>query len=395
MSGTTSPDAGSVAPLAGPRVTRLVLSDFRSYPALDLDVGAQLVALTGENGAGKTNLLEALSLFTPGRGLRRADLPDMVRSGATAGFAVSIHLDDQNGPAQLGVGIERTDEGAFARRCRIDRAPVSSTAAFAERLRVVWLTPASDGLFTGAAGDRRRFLDRLVLAVDSEHGARVNALDRALRSRNRLLAEDRMDHAWLDAVEREVAETAVAVSAARRETVERLAALIGATRDETSPFPWADVALEGPIEVELGRLSAIDVEDLYREWLREGRPRDKAAGRTLVGPQAADLVVRHGPKDVAAATASTGEQKALLIGLVIAHARLVAAMTGIVPLVLLDEIAAHLDPRRRVALYETLAGLGAQVWMTGADAAAFAGLPAGREIFEVTPGAVQNLQLRP
>ncbi|PSC03927.1 DNA replication/repair protein RecF [Alsobacter soli] len=389
-SGTTPPE-----PLAGPHVTRLVLSDFRSYPALDLPVRGQLVALTGENGAGKTNVLEALSLFTPGRGLRRADLGEMVRAGAPGGFAVSIHLEGPGGSSQLGTGLERADDGSFARRCRIDRAPASSPAAFADHLRLVWLTPAFDGLFSGAAGDRRRFLDRLVLAVDSEHGSRVNALERATRSRNRLLAEERLDHAWLDAVEREVAETAVAVSAARRETVERLAALIAATRDEASPFPWADVALEGPIEVELGRLPALDVEDLYREWLRQGRMRDRAAGRTLVGPQAADLVVRHGPKDVAAASASTGEQKALLIGLVIAHARLVSAMTGITPLVLLDEIAAHLDPRRRVALYETLAGLGAQVWMTGADAAAFSGLPPGSETFEVTPGMVRSLGYGP
>jgi DNA replication and repair protein RecF len=382
---------GAPAP-AGAHVARLLLSDFRSYRTLDLPVAGGLVALTGENGAGKTNILEALSLFTPGRGLRRAELSDMVRSGASAGFAVSIELATPQGDVQMGTGLERSEpDGAFSRRCRIDRAPAGSPAAFAEHLRVVWLTPAFDGLFAGAAGDRRRFLDRLVLAVDSEHGGRVNALDRALRSRNRLLAEDRLDHAWLDAVEREAAETAVAVSAAPRETVGRLAALIAATRHEASPFPWAAIALEGPLEADLARRPALDVEDAYRDLLRESRLRDRAAGRTLVGPQAADLVVRHGPKDVAAASASTGEQKALLIGLVIAHARLVAAMTGLAPLVLLDEIAAHLDPRRRVALYETLAGLGSQVWMTGADASAFAGLPSGGETFEVTPGAVRPM----
>jgi DNA replication and repair protein RecF len=375
-----------------PAVRRLVLSDFRSYAALDLPVAGRLVALTGENGAGKTNLLEALSLFTPGRGLRRADLSDMARQGGARGFAVSVRLVTDELEVQLGTGLEPGAPGeAPQRRCRVNRAAVGSPAAFAEHLRVVWLTPALDGLFTGAPGDRRRFLDRLVLAVDPEHGSRVNALERALRSRNRLLEDDRPDAAWLDAVEREVAETGVAVAAARRETVERLASLIAAARDDASPFPWAGIALEGTLEAELAKAPAVDVEDLYRGWLRDGRPRDRAAGRTLTGPQTSDLAVRHGPKGVPAGSASTGEQKALLVGLVLAHARLVAAMAGLAPLVLLDEIAAHLDPRRREALFGILDDLGSQVWMTGADRAAFAGLPAASELFEVTPGRVDRV----
>jgi DNA replication and repair protein RecF len=377
---------------AAPRITRLVLQDFRSYLALDLVVEGRLVALAGENGAGKTNILEALSLFMAGRGLRRADLGEMARKSGPGTFAASVRLETPGGEVRLGTASERNDAGGLGRVCRIDGAPAGSASAFADYCRIVWLTPALDGLFTGPAGDRRRFLDRLVLAVDSEHGSRVNALERALRSRNRLMEDDRPDPAWLDAVEREVAETGVAVSAARRETVERLAALIASARDEASPFPWAALALEGPLEAELARLPALDVEDLYRGWLREGRSRDRAAGRTLVGPQAADLAVRHGPKDVPAETASTGEQKALLVGLVLAHARLVAAMTGIVPLVLLDEIAAHLDPRRRAALFGILDELGGQVWMTGADSAAFADLPAGAERFEVTPGRVARAE---
>ncbi|MCP8938642.1 DNA replication/repair protein RecF [Alsobacter sp. SYSU M60028] len=388
----SAPVPDSPAGLA-PIVRRLILSDFRSYAGLDLSVGARLVALTGENGAGKTNILEALSLFTPGRGLRRAELAAMARQGGPGVFAASVLLEADGHETRLGTGTERAEaEGGLARRCRVDGAPVASPGVFAEHVRVVWLTPALDGLFTGSGGDRRRFLDRLVLAVDAEHGARVNALDRALRSRNRLLEDDRAAPAWIDAVEREVAETAVAVSAARRETVERLAALILAGRDDASPFPWAALALEGPLEAELGRMPAVDVEDLYRSWLREGRARDRAAGRTLVGPQAADLAVRHGPKDVPAAQASTGEQKALLIGLVLAHARLVAAMSGIAPLVLLDEVAAHLDPRRREALYDTLSRLGSQVWMTGADSALFGDLPADSALFEVTPGRVKAIR---
>lgn len=370
---------------ATPVVERLVLADFRSYPSLDLSVGGRLVALAGENGAGKTNILEALSLFSPGRGLRRAELAEMARTGGPGVFSVSVRLSDGH---RLGTGTERTETDSFARRCRIDAAAVSSPAAFSEMMRIVWLTPAFDGLFTGPAGDRRRFLDRLVLAVDSTHGARVNALERALRSRNRLLEDERSDPAWLDAVEREVAETGVAVAAARRETVERLAAIVAAGRDEGSPFPWADISLAGPLEDELARGPAVDVEDLYRGWLRAGRGRDRAAGRTLLGPQASDLAVRHGPKGVPAEHASTGEQKALLVGLVLAHARLVAAMTGLSPLILLDEVAAHLDPRRRAALFERLAGLAGQVWMTSADPGAFAALPADGIRLEVTPGRI-------
>jgi len=377
---------------AGTAVRRLILSDFRSYANLDLAVGGRLVALVGENGAGKTNLLEALSLFTPGRGLRRVDLGEMAREGGSGGFAVSLTLAAEYDEVRLGTGLEPGPPGEAAlRRCRADGEAVGSPAAFADHLRIVWLTPAFDGLFAGPAGDRRRFLDRLVLAVDPEHGGRVNALERALRSRNRLLEDERADPVWLDAVEREAAETGVAVAAARLETARRLAALIIAARDDASPFPWAEMALEGVLEAELATKPAVDVEDLYRGLLRENRNRDRAAGRTLIGPQASDLVVRHGPKGIAADRASTGEQKALLIGLVLAHAKLVAAMSGLKPLVLLDEIAAHLDPRRRAALFEDLAGLGSQVWMTGADASAFAGLPAESEVFEVTRGRVAPL----
>jgi len=377
---------------AGPRVARLNLQDFRSYPALSLAVEAPLIALVGENGAGKTNLLEALSLFTPGRGLRRADLAEMARLGGPGSFAVSVAIEGAFGEHRLGTGIQpAAGEGRAGRLCRIDGATASSPAAFADHVRVVWLTPDLDALFRGPAGDRRRFLDRLVLAVDAEHGARVNALERALRSRNRILEDDFSDDLWLDAVEREVAELGVAVAAARQETVGRLAGLIAATRDEASPFPFAGVELRGEIDDLVAGLPAVDAEDRYRAMLRDARQRDRAAGRTLVGPQASDLVVRHGPKDIPAETASTGEQKALLIGLVLAHARLVAAMTGLSPLVLLDEVAAHLDPRRRGALFDTLLDLGGQVWMTGADPALFAGLQGRADLFHVEAGAVLRL----
>jgi DNA replication and repair protein RecF len=367
-------------------IRRVTLADFRSYPALDLRAASNMVALAGDNGAGKTNLLEALSLFTPGRGLRRAELAEMAREGGNGGFAVSLEIEGEaGGPLQLGTGLEFSD-GAAQRKYRLDREPAPSPRVFADHLRVVWLTPSMDGLFTGSAGDRRRFLDRLVLAVDSDHGTRVAALEKALRNRNRLLEERRGEKIWLDAAEREIAELAIAVAAARGETVERLAALIAAGRDDESPFPWADIALEGEIDRLMAERPALEAEDLYRALLRENRARDAAAGRTLIGPQASDLVVLHGPKQCEARRASTGEQKALLVGLVLAHARLVAAMSGIAPLVLLDEIAAHFDPARRNALFDALQALGGQVWMTGADERLFDDLRGRADIFAVAGG---------
>ena len=382
--------------LRRPYVRRLVLGDFRSYPALDLPLPHANVALSGQNGAGKTNLLEALSFLTAGRGLRRAELADCAREGGPGGWAVSVELEEErNGTAtrvQRGTGLEPAESGPPARKWRIDRTPVPSTRAFSDHVRVVWLTPAMDGLFAGPAAERRRFLDRIVLTVDGEHATRVAALDRALRNRNRVLEEGRqtgrLDHAWAEAAEREVAALGVAVAAARHEAVERLAAIILAGRDEASPFPWAEISLQGIVEALVGSCPALEAEDRYRLLLREARARDAAAGRTSIGPHLADLLVRHGPKGADAARSSTGEQKALLVGLVLAQARLVAAMSGIGPLVLLDEIAAHFDPLRRAALFETLDALGGQVFMTGADPAAFAGAPRVAH-FEVTPGAVR------
>lgn len=367
------------------RIDRLQITDFRTYAHAELCPGAMLVALIGENGAGKTNLLEAVSLLTQGRGLRRAELSDMARQAGNGGFAISAEAEGAAGPCQLGTGLISGEPG---RKARINRAPVPSVSAFSDHLRLVWLTPDQDGLFRGSAGERRRFLDRLVLAVDPGHGTRVSAMERALRNRNRLLEDPYTEGRWLDAAEHEVAELAIAVTAARCETVDRLAALIAATRDEHGPFPHADIRLDGALEDRLRQEPAGGVEDWYRQELALGRARDRAAGRTLIGPQASDLLVRHGPKDMPAHLSSTGEQKALLVGLVLAHARLVTSMSGMAPLVLLDEVAAHLDPSRRAALIALLAELGGQVWMTGADPAQFQDLPAHAARFEVTPGRV-------
>jgi DNA replication and repair protein RecF len=375
-----------------PGARRLRLSEFRSYAALDCVIEAPLVVLTGENGAGKTNILEALSLFSPGRGLRGSETAECARRQGAGGFAVSVVISTDGEETQLGHGFEPAhgDRGA-ARRFRVERAPVASARAFADHIRPLWLTPAMDGLFAGPAGDRRRFLDRLVLSVDAEHGARAARLERALRNRNRLLAEERPDARWLDAAEREIAALAVAVAAARRETVERLRTLIDAERDESSPFPWADVTIDGELERAIGKAPALRVEDDYRSRLADMRRRDAAAGRALSGPQTSDLLVRHGPKDEAARACSTGEQKALLTGLILAHARLVAAESGRAPLLLLDEVAAHFDPVRRAALFDELSRIGGQVWMTGADPSAFTELEGRADMLRVTPGRVERL----
>ena len=373
-------------------IRRLTLSNFRSYHAAQIELGqAGPVVLTGANGAGKTNLIEAISMLAPGRGLRRATMEELAFSEGDGAWAVSAEIEGMLGLATLGTGIDPPagEDSAPSRICRIDREAVSSAAAFADHLRVVWLVPAMDPLFNGPASERRRFLDRLVLAVDAQHSSRVAALERSLRSRNRLLEDAVSDSHWLDAVEHETAEVAVAVAAARAETVGRLAGALAGGRDQALEFPLAEIALDGWMEKLLPYHSAIEIEDRYRALLKDNRARDAAAGRTLDGPHLSDLSVSHAGKGIAASEASTGEQKALLIRLVLAHAGLIKDMTGFAPLLLLDEIIAHLDPTRRAALYDALANLGAQVWMTGADPAAFGDIVGRAQVFEVRGGAVE------
>ncbi|GKQ55465.1 DNA replication/repair protein RecF [Bradyrhizobium sp. Ce-3] len=368
------------------RIHRLSLTHFRNYRAATLQVAGDMVVLVGPNGAGKTNCIEAVSFLSPGRGLRRATLEDIADNQGDGSWAVSAEVEGALGLATLGTGIDPpTGEASNSRRCRIDREPVGSATAFGDHLRIVWLTPAMDGLFMGAASERRRFFDRLVLAIDSEHSSRVSALERSLRSRNRLLEVRNYDDHWCDAIERETAELAVAVAASRGQTAAKLAVMLRA-RGAASAFPSAEIMLDGWMENALLQEPATAVEDRYREILRASRPRDAAAGRTLDGPHLTDLQVLYAPKNMPARDASTGEQKALLIGLVLAHATMVAEMTGIVPLLLLDEVVAHLDPNRRKALFEELAKLGAQVWMTGADPAAFVDIGPRGEIFDVESG---------
>jgi len=380
----------STSPAPRARIRRLQLTNFRSYRRAELHAGDGPVLLLGPNGAGKTNLLEAISFLSPGRGLRRATLDEVANTDGDGSWAVAAEVEGALGLAQLGTGIDAPAADASpSRRCRIDREPVPSATAFADHLRVIWLVPEMDGLFLGPAAERRRFLDRLVLAIDATHGSRVNALERALRSRNRLLEEPAPDPRWLDAIEHEVAELAVAVAAARAEAVSRLMREIESSRDTASAFPTASLSLEGWLEADVATRPAIEIEDRYRASLREARPRDRAAGRTLEGPHLSDLAVTYTEKGVRAERASTGERKALLVGVVLSHARLVAAMHGYAPVVLLDDVAAFLDEERRAALFVALARLGAQVWITGVDANAFATLPESSERFRVSPGRVE------
>jgi len=370
-------------------ILKLTLNNYRNYHAASLETGAKTIVLVGPNGAGKTNLIEAISFFAPGRGLRRANLDEVAFGEGDGSWAVAAEIEGALGLATLGTGIERPleDGATILRKCRIDREPVGSAAAFADHLRVVWLVPAMDTLFVGAPSERRRFLDRLALAVDAEHGSRVNALERSLRSRNRLLEEARPDTHWLDAVEHETAELAVAVAGQRVETVRRLDDVLASRR--ASAFPPAEIALDGWMEKLIPEHPAIEIEERYRAVLRDNRARDAAAGRTSDGPHLTDLKVTYAHKGIAAADSSTGEQKALLIGLVLAHGRLIAEMTGFAPILLLDEIVAHLDPARRAALHVELAQLGGQVWMTGADPALFAEVGDDAMIIEVASGRLE------
>ncbi|MDR6816220.1 DNA replication and repair protein RecF [Neorhizobium sp. 2083] len=366
-------------------LSRLKLTDFRNYAEAALALDGRHVVLTGENGAGKTNLLEAVSFLSPGRGLRRAVLSDVTRVAAAGGFTIFADVDGMDGEVSIGTGIEPGESESVTRKLRINGTPAKSTEELTDHLSVLWLTPAMDGLFTGGSSDRRRFLDRLVLSLDPAHGRRASDFERAMRSRNRLLSEGRFDPSWLSAIEAQMAGLGIAMAAARQEMLGLLRRL-SANSGET-PFPTPVLTLEGFMDAAMDRPAA-DLEEDYLDMLRNGRGRDAAAGRTLDGPHRSDLLVRHREKDMEAARCSTGEQKALLIGLVLAHARLTADMTGYAPILLLDEIAAHLDEGRRAALFDLVHGLGGQSFMTGTDRSMFSALADRAQFFDVAHGGI-------
>ncbi len=350
-------------------VARLSLSDFRSYADAVIAPGPGLVILTGDNGAGKTNLLEAVSLLAPGRGLRGAALSEIAQQGGSDGFTVAARLSDdvEIGTGMLAAVPER-------RVVRINGAPAAANA-LAERLAVLWLTPAMDRLFVEAAGARRRFLDRLVLALEPAHAHHAARYEAAMRARTRLLTgDDAPDPSWLTALEIQMQEHGAALAEARARTVAALSKRIADESDTI--FARAGLALEGF--------------DAAGAWpLAANRTRDAVAGRATEGPHRQDLRVTHVGKGQAAEHCSTGEQKALLIGLILAHAALVAERVGRPPVLLLDEVAAHLDPRRRAALLERLAAGGGQVWMTGTEHGLFTDAPVGAAHFTVENATIR------
>ena len=374
------------------RITALKLTSFRNYKSLNLDLEPKSVVLAGPNGSGKTNLLEAVSYLSPGRGLRRAQYMDVGLTREKGGdglWAVATSLETENGDTEIGTGLSLLD-GVLdkSRRIRIDRQQVKSGDALTEYVRVLWLTPAMDGLFTGPAGDRRRFLDRLVLALDPTHGRRVNDFDKAIRNRNKVLEEAFDNSSWLDAAEMQIAELGTAITAARHEILALLSAEVEKSSAMTEHFPQALLELEGTVDDLVRTHLATDAEDAYRTLLQQSRRRDRAAGRTLEGPHRSDLLVRHAEKDMAARLCSTGEQKALLIGIVLAHAKLVGTIAGMAPIVLLDEVAAHLDQYRRAALFDVLEALNCQAFMTGTDRDLFADLGDRAQFLHVENGTV-------
>jgi DNA replication and repair protein RecF len=371
-------------------VSALKLIDFRNYISLRLAFDASPVVLVGDNGSGKTNLLEAVSLLGAGHGLRGRPYSELARKNSAGGFAIAATVMSRHGKVDIGTGFRPgpREEGA-GRTVRI-AGKEQSSGALGDYVKHVFLIPAMDGLFTGSASERRRFLDRLVLAIDPKMRKPLGRYDRAMRQRNRLFQMREYSRALFDGLEEQMAEAGVAIAAARLDAVERLTALIEETHEARGEglFPHAVLALHGTLETELTQRPATEVEDVFRILLEEGRGRDRAASRTLEGPHLSDLLVVHGPKNAPAAQCSSGEQKALLLGLVLAKAELIKSLEGTSPLVLLDEVAAHLDQARREALFGEILRLEAQAWMTGTDQDLFSPIAKDAQILTVRSGKI-------
>ena len=386
MTGATHPGSEARplsvgAPLAAPlAVTRLQLTNFRSYAATELAVAAAPVVLAGPNGAGKTNVLDAISLLSPGRGLRGAKLSDHVRKGPAQMdgplWAVAATVARGGASHQIGTGLVQSGSVSGKREVRLNGAPASSSADLGDIVQLIWLTPAMDRLFIESATGRRRFLDRLVLGFDAAHARASTRYETAMRERARLLKYGPRDPGWLDGLENEMAEAGIEIARARAAVVERLSRAL-AEREQAGVFPAAALSLSD--ELHLGSAETL------RDGFAAGRMRDAEAGRTLSGPHTTDLNVRHTEKRMEARDCSTGEQKALLVSIILADARELSRMrAGMAPILLLDEIAAHLDAMRRAALFEEITALSAQAWMTGTDLSLFDG--ANAQIFEVRDG---------
>ena len=371
--------------MAAPSVVRLTLTDFRSYASARIDVTAPPVVLTGPNGAGKTNLLEAISFLAPGRGLRRAKLSEIDRRGGAGPWALSILLATQDGMIQIGTGRDADSESGERRLVRIDGAPAKSHATLAQWASLVWLTPQMDRLFIEGASARRRFLDRLVFGFDPEHPTRLSAYERVMRERLKLLREGPADPSWLKALEEEMAAHGVAIAAARGQSVARLDHSCATT---SGPFPQARLAIEGEVDQWLEQGPALAAEDALRQRLQAQRRSDAESGTTIFGPHRSDLRVHHLGNGMEAALCSTGEQKALLLAILLAQGRILTAQKGQAPIMLLDEVAAHLDAERRAALFDEILDLKTQAWLTGTDAALFEGLRRRAQFFAVADARI-------
>ena len=368
-------------------VQQLKLSNYRNYRTFSVNFSGKHVVFTGHNGAGKTNLLEAISLLSPGRGLRRSTYGDLICANAdNNSFVVFAKLYSALfDEVDIGTTCDNADGG---RKVRINGASTSADR-LTDYCRISWLIPAMDGLFTGSASDRRRFLDRMVLSIDPSHGRRVLDFEKVMRSRNRLLLDGNTNNGWFDALETQMAELATAIAAARIDVIRLLDG--GKESDSRDVFPHPILVIEGLLEQALINQSAIDVEEHYRQKLHDGRSLDRAAGRTLEGPHRSDMKVFYAQKNMPAALCSTGEQKSLLMGLILAHAKITAQISGMAPILLLDEMAAHLDEQRRIALFNILDELGGQSFMTGTDRQLFSALDDRAEFFEISDGALLPL----
>lgn len=356
--------------------------------------GARFICLLGDNGAGKTNMLEAISLLSPGRGLRRASYDEIGHLSAPDDWSLFADLTRSNGDGLRIATGRHASTGERSRLIRFDGEAAKSADRLLDYVRVLWLTPAMDRLFVGPASDRRRFLDRLVLAIDPQHGRRVTQFEAAMKRRNKLLEAANWDARWLTAIEQELVPLAIAVADARQTLIDQLNGELKAVKKSelATKFPTATLSLEGAFEeLSATATTALEIEECYAALLLAQRPKDQAAGRTLIGPHRSNLVVTFSAKEMPAANCSTGEQKALLLGLVLSHARLVLRVSGITPILLLDEVAAHLDASRRAALFAVLEELGAQVWMTGTDAVAFSDLPLTAKRFVLSSGCVEEI----
>jgi DNA replication and repair protein RecF len=370
-------------------VTRVQLTNFRSYASAELGVSGRPVVLAGPNGAGKTNVLDAISLLAPGRGLRGARLSEHIRRGpavpSEALWAVAAAVSRGGETYEIGTGLAIGPGGAERRQVRLNGVPAQSSADLGDIVQMTWLTPAMDRLFTEGSSGRRRFLDRLVIGFDAAHGRRAVRYETAMRERARLLKLGPRDPMWLDGLEKEMAEAGAAIAQARGETVTRLNAML-AERGEAGAFPCAQLAMEGETDV-LAQEFGTETESRLRDLFARARISDAESGHTTFGPHRSDLAVRHTAKRADARECSTGEQKALLVSIVLADAwELARARQGHAPLLLLDEIAAHLDARRRTALFEEILALGAQAWMTGTDLSLFEALHGRADVFSVDGG---------